>query len=255
MSISATQASTTFKKYIAGFTVAMALVMASLVGTASAASVSFDSARDCDDNAILRCGAMDVAELQRKYNADTKAQTVYNWYNISDKTIANLGSTAVAGKVHKDGTVTVGNKVVAKNAVSAGYHKMAGSTAVTRNGVTFYNTAPETSFVANSIDAFVILNNKDQFVSAILAACGNPVKATNTVPAPVEQPKPTPQPTPTPTPQPTPTPVAPAAAVTPAKELVVTGPGSVATVAALFTTVTVMAAAGHAWFMRRKQAF
>jgi hypothetical protein len=248
------------KKSATGLALAVVFAATALTGSVSAANVTFNSTPDCDDNAIMRCGAMSVSVLQQKYNADTKAQTVYSSYGITKDVIDTMGTTAVAGSVNKDGTVTVDGKVVANGAVSAGYHKMTGSTQVVQNGVTFYNTAPATSFVASKIDAYVVLNKDGQFVTAVLASCGNPVKANNVVeaPKPVEQPKPVeeqPKPVeqPAPVEQPvTPVVVQPAAVQTPAPVLVETGPASLMTVGGLFTGVSALGAAGHAWISRRR---
>lgn len=216
--------------------------------TGSAGNVSFNSVRDNDSNAILYGGAMSVEELQSKYNAaDNKTREVYNWYGINSSDITNLSSTAVAGSVQKNGDVTVNGKVVANNAISAGWHNMPGSTAVNSNGVTFYNSAPSTSFVSDKIDAFVVLSKDGQFKFAILASCGNPVKATNTVPAPTPTPAPTPAPAPAPATAP-----APAPAPAPAETLPNTGAASVATYTGIFGGVTALGYAAHQLFVRRK---
>lgn len=252
--------STRIKALMAGLIMAVALTVPS--ASVSAANVTFSSARDCDTNAIMRCGAMDIDELQRKYNADAKAQSVYGAYGITRATVENMKNTTVAGSVTKSGNVEVNGKVVATGATSAGYHNMRGSTRQVAGGVTYYDSAPSTSFVANRIDAYVVLNEHKQFVAAVLASCGNPVKAKNVVPKPEqpkpeqpkpEQPKPV-QPKPvkeTPAPQApaAPTVVQPAAAQTPAPApvLVEVGAGSVA---GLFAGVSVLGAAGHAIFTR-----
>jgi hypothetical protein len=254
------------KTFAIGLCVSLALAIAAGVGPVYADNVSFNSKPNCDSNAILRCGAMNVTELQQKYSTDTKAQSVYTWYNIGSADIANLGSTAVAGSVTKAGNVEVNGKVVATNAISAGYHNMKNSTAATSNGVTFYNSAPGTSFLSERIDAYVILNSNKQFVSAVLASCGNPVKATNVVPAPAptppaQQPTPAPAPAPQPAPAPAPVvqtpavqpvvaPVAPAAPEAP-KVLANAGPGPIA---GMFAAVSAAAGIGHSMFMRRKRA-
>lgn len=149
-----------------------------------AAAVTFNSARDCDANAVIHCGAMSTGELINKYNSNASAAVIFSWFGIQRSTVQNMGATAVAGKVTKSGEVLVNNKVVAKNAVTAGRHNITGSTKVVHNGVTFYTRAPSVSFRSNSLDAFVILNKDGQFVHAVLASCGNPVKAHNVVPAP-----------------------------------------------------------------------
>lgn len=187
-----------------GLAVGLAVSASALTaGTANAAAVTFNSTRDCDANAVMYCGAMSTDELQQKYGETANIAVIYNHFGISAADVAAMDDRAVAGAVTKSGTVTVGGKVVAKDALTVGRQDIAGSTKVTKDGVTFYTRSPQVSFRSDSIDAFVVLNKDGQFEYAVLAACGNAVKATNTVPKPTA---PTPPPTP-PTP-PTP-PVAP----------------------------------------------
>lgn len=250
------------KTFTAGLTISLALLFAAGVGSVYAADVSFSSTRNYNVNSILNGGAMSVTELQQDYNADTKAQTVYSWYGISRADINDMKNTAVAGTAHKNGEVRVNGKVVATNATSAGYNSGAGRNKVTHNGVTFYDSASQNVFVGEKIDAYVVLNEHGQFKYAVLASCGNPMKANNVVPAPKPVEKPVEKPTPTPvTPTPvTPTPpevtptviVQPVAAVAPAPvELPKAGPAG--SVAALFGSVSVLAGAAHALVMRRKR--
>jgi hypothetical protein len=157
------------------------------------AAVTFNSARDCDSNAVIHCGAMSTGELVNKYNANPSAQAIFSWFGISSQSVQNMHATAAAGKVTKNGEVLVNGKVVANNAVTAGRHNITrngGSTKVVHNGVTFYVRAPHVSFRSNSLDAFVVLNKDGQFVYAVLASCANPVKARNVVPAPKPEKKP-----------------------------------------------------------------
>lgn len=244
------------KTFTIGLAVSLALFLAAGVGSVYAANVSFTSTRNCGVNSIIHCGAMSISELQTRYKADTKAQTVYATYGITATEIDNLRNTAVAGAAHKDGTVTVNGKVVARNAVSAGYNSGTGRTKVTSNGVTFYNSPSSVVFVGNSIDAFVVLNEQGQFRYAILASCGNPMKATNVVPKPEK-------------PQQPEKPVVVEKPVIVEREKVVekpvvvekvvekpvtlpdTGPASVA---GIFAGSSALAAVGHAFYTRRKRS-
>lgn len=182
---------------------------ASLLGGSfvEAAGVSFNSKRDCDANAVMYCGAMSGTELQQKYNDTASVRTIYTHFGLTNVDVAYAASNAVAGVVTKNGEVMVNGKVVANNAITVGRHDIAGSTKVSRDGVTFYTRSPKVSFISNQIDAFVVLNKDGQFKYAILAACGNPVSGRNLVPAPAPAPTPTPTPIPTPAPKPTPVPV------------------------------------------------
>jgi hypothetical protein len=256
MSIQASKSVQSAKTFVIALGVSLAVFVAAGIGPVYAANVSFNSKRNCDTNAILNCGAMSISELQSKFKADAKAQSVYAWYGITADTMNNLPTTAVAGDVTKSGNVEVNGKVVANNLISAGYHNEQGATQVTNNGVVFFNSTPANSFLSDKIDAFVVLNGDGQFVTAIMASCGNPVKATNVVPKPTPKPTPTPTPTPTPvpTPAPTPAPVAPAVVqpvATPPQELTNAGPGDIA---AIFGGASILAYVGHMLYTRRKHA-
>lgn len=235
------------KTLVSALAVSLAVIAAGPV-TVSAAEVTFNSKRNCDTNSILHCGAMNTAELQDKYTADSKAKAVYTAYNINEQDVQDIGAHAVAGSVSKSGNVEVNGKVVANSAESAGYHNMPGSTAASHGGVTFYNSPPSSSFVSERIDAYVVLNQDGQFRYAILASCGNPVKAVNLV----EKPKPQPQPQPVPAPEvpkPVETPPAPAPAPAPVEELPAAG---AAPIAGLFVGASAIAGTGHALYMRRR---
>lgn len=237
--------------------IAVSMTVAVNVQTVAAAeAINFaNAARDCDDNAVLHCGAMTTTELNQKYNASTSGQVIFTYFGISKAEVQTMGTTAVAGYVTKDGKVLVGDKQVATGALTAGRQNLAGSTKVVSQNVTFYTRTPSVSFKNDKLEAFVVLNKDKQFEYAVIASCGNPVKATNTVPAPAPapvQPVETPV-APAPAPAPVVTPVeAPAPAPAPAPvELVAAGPASVAT---LFAGTSVLAAAGHAVFSRMRRS-
>jgi len=156
--------------------------------TAQASASTFDSARDCDSNAVMYCGAMSTEELKEKYDAKKSVRVIFSHFGITAEDVNAMKESAVAGKVYKDGRVTVDGKVVARNAVTAGRKNIGASDKVSKDGVTFYTRTPSVSFASNSLDAFVVLNDKGEFKHAVLASCGNPVKANNTV-EPTEQPE------------------------------------------------------------------
>jgi hypothetical protein len=156
---------------------------------------------NCDSNAVIYCGGSSASVVTERYNdgyaghnTASSIQHVYSYFGISSSEIQSLKSTAQMGSVTKSGDVYIGSKLVATNALTAGRENIAGSKTVSDGGTTFYTRAPKVSFLDNSLDAYVVMQN-GQFKFAILVSCGNPVKAT-AVPAPKPTPKPTPAPTP-----------------------------------------------------------
>lgn len=171
--------------------------------------VTFNSKRDCDANAVIRCGAMTTPELILKFKADPTAAVIFANMGISDQNVTNMTSTAVAGQVTTSGLVIVSGQTVATQAISAGRQNFPGSTPVQTSGFTFYKRPTSVSFASSPLDAFVVMQN-NRFAFAVLASCGNPVTAVPVVhQAAVVTPKPPTPPPPPPTP-PAPAPAPPA---------------------------------------------
>jgi len=147
-----------------------------IVPLSKADNVKFDSARDCDNNAVLHCGAMSANELIEKYSGNGSAKDIYDFFGISKKDVNNIKQNVVAGKITDDGKVKVNGKVVATDAKTAGRENMPGSNKVTHDGTTFFVRKPNVSFQSNSLDAYVVMKD-GVFDFAIIASCGNPVEA------------------------------------------------------------------------------
>jgi hypothetical protein len=173
-----------------------ALLIVASVMPYSAQALTINSSRDCDNNAVIKCGALTPNEVRQKYYDTASTRTIFHNFGITHNDIDTLHSTAVEGKVTKSGRVVVNGKTVATDAITAGRQNMAGSQAETKNGVTFYKRPPSVSFLSSSLPAFVVMKD-GRFSFAIIASCGNPVKATAKVPKPAP-PAPTP-PVPAPT--------------------------------------------------------
>jgi hypothetical protein len=142
--------------------------------------------RDCDSNAVIRCGALTTSEMKRKYNSQSDVRGIFSHMGINRGDMAN--SNWRRGHVASDGKVVVDGKTVATNAMTAGRQNMTGSRAVTKNGTTFYVRSPGVSFGQGQLDALVAMKN-GRFQHAVLTSCGNPVKA-KPVPKPVAKQKP-----------------------------------------------------------------
>lgn len=179
----------------------------------AAGAISVGGPSDCDDNAIIKCGAHSTSELIADYNASAYVRGVYAFFGISNGDMSSLPGNDVAGSVTKNGNVFVNgqSKAVATNAVTGGRQNIAGSTRVNSGGAIFFVRPPSVSFQQDSLPAIISMKN-GVFQFAVIASCGNAVKATPTqsptpqavTPAPVKPktpvtrttaPKPTPAPT------------------------------------------------------------
>jgi hypothetical protein len=204
----------------------------------TAQALSLSVTRNCDDNAVIYCGALTTAELQQRYG-NAGVATIYSYFGITAKDIQDINSIAVVGSVTKAGLVIVNGKTVATGALTVGRQDISGSRHEDVNGVNFYIRAPAVSFLSDSIPAYVAFNDSGQFIFAILGSCGNAASATA---VPQSSPKPTPTPTPMPTAPTsplaptiltTPQPVVTTAAMHTSSSLPDTGPGAVVIIAAL----------------------
>jgi hypothetical protein len=164
-------------KFTAGILAALSLFLIFVLHGETASGLSMDSARDCDNNAVIMCGALSTNEIQSKYNSQSQVQTVFHNFGITHIDVGNLDSTAVSGKVTKGGRVLVGDTEVATGAMTAGMQNITGSQKEVKNGVTYYVRSPSVSFNQSSLPAFVVMKD-GQFAFAVIASCGNPVKAT-----------------------------------------------------------------------------
>jgi hypothetical protein len=170
----------------------VSIFLASLINFANVDALTMSSSRDCDSNAVIKCGALSTSELISRYNSQESVRTIFHNFGITHTDVATINTTAVSGRITAGGRVLVDGKEVASDAMTAGRQNIAGSKAVTSNGVTFYKRPPSVSFSSSSLPAFVVMNN-GKFNFAIIASCGNPVTAT-----PKLKPKATPVPPVTP---------------------------------------------------------
>ncbi|MGH7240244.1 MAG: hypothetical protein ACREHG_09325, partial [Candidatus Saccharimonadales bacterium] len=147
------------------------------IAIAHAQDVSISTARNCDANAVVYCGAGSVSTLISKYNNGDGRNTAVSIHNIFDHfgiTGADINgiesSNVQAGSVTKSGDVfDAGGKLVAKNALTGGRADISGSTKVVVGKTVFYTRPPSVSFLSSPLSAFVVMNN-GRFSYAILAS-------------------------------------------------------------------------------------
>ena len=201
------------KVFITG--VAGLIVGLVMIAAPAASALTIGGPSDCDNNAIVNCGVHSTAAVMNAYQGSAYVRAVYASFGINNGDIAGLQATNVSGRVTKDGNVFIDSqsKAVATNAVTGGRQNIPGSTKVNAQGAIFYQRPPSVSFQQNSLPAFVAMKN-GQFQFAIIASCGNAVKATPTAqpqngigqaqavskPQAKQAAKPTPPPSPTPAP-------------------------------------------------------
>lgn len=149
-----------------------------LVSMPAASALTIGGPSDCDNNAIIKCGAHSTGALINAYQGDPYVQKSFAYFGISNADIANLPATNVSGRVTKDGKVFVDgqSQAVATNAVTGGRQNMPGSTQVNYQGITLFKRPPSVSFQQQSLPAFVAMKN-GQFQFAVIASCGNAVRA------------------------------------------------------------------------------
>src|SRR5665213_4533959 len=89
------------------YVVAVLLVCLGLIGLdtayGGASSISFNSTRECDSNAIIKCGALTSDQVVSAYTASSYVQKVYTYFGITKSDIQNLATTFRAGTVTKNG--------------------------------------------------------------------------------------------------------------------------------------------------------
>lgn len=136
-------------------------------GALYASKTSADVLRYCNGNSVVNCGTYSQSELNNRLKADARA--LYKQRGVSTDL-----SKAVEGTVKKNGTVTVGGKVVARDVKSVGRQDYTpDSKPLNAGGTRFYERS-----VTNSLDhdlaAYVFLDANGEFKNAIMKACGNP---------------------------------------------------------------------------------
>lgn len=181
--------------------VLLTLGLAGLPGTSLALTIN--SSQDCDANAVVNCGLTDTSNASAAFQRSGVAD-IYSAFGITSQDMTNLSNNAVEGVVTDNNNIwihrssglcpdldtgTLSNKnqqavknnpnlcLVATNAITAGRQSMPGSTQFSSNGTVYYSRPPSVSFQSSSLPAFIVMEN-GRFSFAIIASCGNPVKAT-----------------------------------------------------------------------------
>lgn len=134
----------------------------------SGASAAVDSSPDCDNVAVIRCGAFSQRALREKA-AREDVPRVYEEFGINQNELSGM----VNGIVWRDGRATINDRVVATGASTAG-RNFGGTPISGTNNVGEY---PASRLTSEGDAAFVKMVN-GQFDFAVIKSCGNPVRAT-----------------------------------------------------------------------------
>jgi uncharacterized repeat protein (TIGR01451 family)/LPXTG-motif cell wall-anchored protein len=171
------------KKKLFGFFIAL-LAIATVSVIQINAKASVDTTRDCDKFAVIYCGTMSVNEIQNKYDQGAKIFAAMGIHKNE------IGGSHKMGVVYKDGTVTAGGKLVAKNARTA-IRNMSGGAKIKNTNAAIYPT----SRMGSAQQAIVFFDKDGRFKFAVMTPCGNPVTGNPTqppAPRPPEPPRPQP---------------------------------------------------------------
>ncbi len=131
-----------------------------------------EGTRDCNGNSIIYCGAYTIEELRQKYTGDVPA--VFAYYGVTSDMVHGRSGRLVDGIITKSGNVVVNGSTIATGVMSAGREWAPNSTIILGK---YYSSAPKDSFLSESIPAFVWLDEKGQFIAAVIKSCGNPASA------------------------------------------------------------------------------
>ena len=171
------------KKKLFGFFIAL-LAIATVSVIQINAKASVDTTRDCDKFAVIYCGTMSVNEIRNKYDQGAKIFAAMGIHKNE------IGGSHKMGVVYKDGTVTAGGKLVAKNARTA-IRNMSGGAKIKNTNAAIYPT----SRMGSAQQAIVFFDKDGRFKFAVMTPCGNPVTGNPTqppAPRPPEPPRPQP---------------------------------------------------------------
>lgn len=136
------------------------------------------SARDCNRNSIIYCGAITPQELKSKYNANKTGDlpAIFSHYGVSSSQINGMAQKQ--GYVNRKGEVWYDGRLVATNGVTVGRQYFSGDTKVNIGGKTLYQRRAGSAMRTDGIAVHIWFDSNGQFVSAVYYSCGNPLVAT-----------------------------------------------------------------------------
>lgn len=159
--------------------------------TASALVVGFlginkagaDIVRNCDGNAIVKCGAANSSEFIGKVRTDSPGDlhAIYDNFGLAPTDYSKFVSYARMGMAYRNGTIEVDHQVVATNAWSIGRRPKSYSWNYKIGNKTYYASKPQQNFLSD-IPVMVMFDKNGVMQFAALTACGNPMNGKKIVP-------------------------------------------------------------------------
>jgi len=170
------------------FGFALALLSVATIGVVQLQTKAYvDTTPDCDQYAVIKCGAKGPVELRTEYNtfntspsngSTVRQGDIHKIFSALGISGAELSGDFKMGTVYQNGNVVVAGKVVATNARMAarnlGGNPIAGTGAGTMS----------VSHMGSAQAAMVKFDANGRFKFAVMTPCGNPVAATPTQPKP-----------------------------------------------------------------------
>lgn len=138
---------------------------------------------ECDDNAIMRCGASSKSEFIDKVEANNTGRNgdlpkIYGHFGLTSSQYADFEAHAQYGTFYRDGRIEVAGQTVADNGHSMGRHSYSGSKAYSISGAGTYYYGTPTQRWANgtsSLPVMVWFDDNGEAKMVIMNPCGNPV--------------------------------------------------------------------------------
>jgi hypothetical protein len=166
----------------------IAIAAASALGMFGYNQVNAGARQDCDNNAIIYCGAQSPSEFVSKATANNPAdlQGIYEDFGLAPSEYSKFVTSAKMGTAYKDGRIVVDGQTVATDAWSIGrqgnHNGQTFKREYTIAGHTYYASNNKDIFLSDSIPVMVMFDDKGAMKFAALTACGNPITGHKTNP-------------------------------------------------------------------------
>lgn len=166
----------------------IAIATVAALGVFGYNQVNAGARQDCDNNAIIYCGAQTPGDFINKVNGNNPAdlQAIYQNFGLAPAEYNKFVTSAKMGTAYKDGRIVVDGQTVATNAWSIGrlgnHDGQTYKRSYTIAGHTYYASDNKDVFKSDNIPVMVMFDEKGAMKFAALTACGNPITGNKTNP-------------------------------------------------------------------------